>query len=142
MPTEYRLAGRRFLEFVEDARVAAGLQTSHQTYTMVQGVLQTFRRRLTVHDAIRFAGVLPPIVRAIFVADWDVREPRRRFGDRAEMVREVQGLRRSHNYAPDSAISDVAGALRRHVDEDAFDHVLSELPPGAGEFWDPVGRSP
>lgn len=135
MPTEYRFAGERFLEFVEDARVAAGLQTSHQTYTMVQGVMQTFRRRLTVHDAIRFADVLPPVVRAIFVADWDSQESRRPFGDRAEMMREVQSLRRTHNYAPDSAIRDVAAALRRHVDEEAFDRALSGLPPGAAEFW-------
>jgi uncharacterized protein (DUF2267 family) len=38
---------------------------------MVQGVLQTFRRRLEISEAIRFAGVLPPVLRAIFVADWD-----------------------------------------------------------------------
>lgn len=34
---------------------------------MVQGVLQTFRRRLDVKEAVLFANVLPPMLRALFV---------------------------------------------------------------------------
>lgn len=59
------------MRFLLDARDTAGLGSTHQAYTMVQGVLQTFRRRLEISEAIRFAGVLPPVLRAIFVADWD-----------------------------------------------------------------------
>jgi uncharacterized protein (DUF2267 family) len=54
---------------------AAGLTTTNQAYTMVQGVLQVFRRRLEVNEAIRFLSVLPVGVRALFVADWDVNQP-------------------------------------------------------------------
>ena len=111
------------------------MATTHQAYTMVQGVLQAFRRRLAIPDAIRFAAVLPVGLRALFVADWDPDEPGRSFGDRAAMTREVQGLRPGHNFAPDSAIRDVAGALRRHVDAAAFNRMLGRLPAGAAEFW-------
>ena len=102
---------------------------------MVQGVFQTFRRRLDLKDAIRFAGVLPAVLRAIFVANWNTEEPRRPFEDRAVMTQEVRALRADHNFAPETAIQDVARALRRHVDEAAFDRVLESLPSGASEFW-------
>lgn len=80
-------------------------------------------------------GVLPPVLRAIFVADWDTAEPRRPFADRAAMTAEVQDLRRHHNFAPASAIADVAAALRRNMDADKLDRVLATLPDGAADFW-------
>lgn len=74
MPMDYQRATDHFREFMKDAREESFLGSPHQTYTMVQGVLQTFRRRLEIKDAIRFAGVLPAVLRALFVADWDVDE--------------------------------------------------------------------
>jgi uncharacterized protein (DUF2267 family) len=133
---ELQHASDDFERFLADARDISGLATRNQTYTMVQGVLQTFRRRLSVKEAIRFADALPPILRAIFVADWDADEPRRPFEDRATMTREVQSLRQDHNFSPPSCIRDVATALRRHIiDPSAFDRVLAALPPGAAEYW-------
>lgn len=104
---------------------------------MVQGVLQTFRRRLTLPEAIRFAGVLPPVLRAIFVADWNTSEPRRSFGNRTEMTQEVQSLRADHNFAPDTAIPAVAVALRKNTDAEKLDTVLNNLPAAVRDFWYP-----
>ena len=114
---------------------AAGLVTTNQSFTMVEGVLRTFRRRLDVNDALAFANVLPALTRALFVADWDPAEPRREFGDRVEMTNEVKALRENHNFSPDNAIDAVAIALRKNLDESALDRVLDRLPPGAREFW-------
>ncbi|PMY00665.1 DUF2267 domain-containing protein, partial [Pseudomonas sp. MPR-R2A5] len=50
-------------------------------------------------------------------------------------TKEVQSLRPDHNLSPDSAIRDVAKALRQNVDGAALDRVLAELPPGAAAFW-------
>lgn len=136
VPPECRRASIEFDRFLLDAREVADLTTTNQTYTMVQGVLQAFRRRLTIPEAIRFAGVLPPVLRAIFVTDCDTNEPRRDFGDVAEMIREVQALRPDHNFAPDTAIQAVAIALRKNIDETRFDRVLGSLPAPAREFWD------
>ncbi|MCC7252464.1 DUF2267 domain-containing protein [Hyphomicrobium sp.] len=135
IPMEYRTAAKDFEQFLDDALEASGLATRNQVYTMVQGVFQMFRSRLGVGDAIRFANALPPLLRALFIDDWHVEQPQRPFDDRAAMTREAQALRRDHNFAPDSAIRDVAIALRRNVDEPAFDRVLSTLPDGAEEFW-------
>src|SRR5947209_1595959 len=121
VPAEYQRATDEFYAFLIDARDTAGLRTTHQACTMVQGVFQTFRRRVKVGEAIRFAGVLPPVLRAIFVADWNTEEPVRPFEDFATMTKEVQALRAEHNSAPDTAIRDVASALRRHVDAKNFD---------------------
>ncbi len=118
-----------------DARDISGLATTHQTYTMVQGVFQAFRRRLDVRDALLFANVLPPVLRALFVADWNLDEPRRPFEDRAVMTREVQSLRPDHNLAPASSIRDVAAALRKNIDQAELDRVLARLPAGAREYW-------
>jgi uncharacterized protein (DUF2267 family) len=135
MPMEYRQASKDFDRFMLDARDTAGLQTTNQAYTMVQAVLQTFRRRLDLEDAILFADVLPPVLRAVFVAEWDLEEPRSPFSGRIAMTREVQELRPDHNVSPDSAIADVAAALRRNVDEEKLDRVLARLPAGAADFW-------
>ena len=135
VPAEYQRATDDFYKLLIDARDSAGLTTTNQAYTMVQGVLQAFRRRLGVNEAIRFLSVLPVGVRALFVADWDVNEPKRPFEDRAVMTKEVQALRAKHNFAPETAIRDVATALRRNLDEAAFDRVLATLSHGATEFW-------
>ncbi len=135
IPMEFQHASEDFAAFLRDARDISGLATRNQTYTMVQGVLQVFRRRLEVREALLFANALPPVLRAIFVADWDVDEPRRPFEDRITMTREVQSLRKDHNFAPDTAIGDVAAALRRNMDGSVLDRVLAELPEKASDFW-------
>ena len=137
VPSEYQRASQDFTKFLLDAREVSGLTTTHQVYTMVQGVLQVFRRRLDVKDAVLFANVLPPVLRAIFVADWDTDEPKHQFEDRAVMTKEVQALRADHNFATETAIRDVAIALRRNVNEAALDLVLARLPEGAVQFWQP-----
>lgn len=135
MPLEYRQASRDFDAFMEDLRDTSMLTTSHQAYTMLQAVLQVFRRRVTVQQALDFAGVLPPVLRAIFVSDWNLDEPRKPFASRAEMTGEVLELRPDHNFSTDTAIADVATVLRRHVDAAAFERVLAGLPSGARDFW-------
>jgi len=134
-PVEYQQATIQFYQFLTDARDAAGLQTTNQSYTMAQGVLQAFRRRLELKEAIRFLVVLPPGVRALFAADWDPEEPKQPFRDRETMTHEVQTLRPLHNYAPETSIHDVAVALRRNMDEATLDRVLDSLGPAAKEFW-------
>jgi uncharacterized protein (DUF2267 family) len=135
IPMELQRASEDFERFLVDARDVSGLTTRNQTYTMAQGIFQVFRCRLEVKEAILFANVLPAILRAIFVADWDIDDPKRPFEDRAVMTREVQSLRRDHNFAPDTSIRDVATALRRNIDEAALDRVLAGLPKEASEFW-------
>ncbi|MGA8784544.1 MAG: DUF2267 domain-containing protein [Polaromonas sp.] len=137
LPPEYQRASQEFEKFMVDARDISGLATTSMAYTMVQGVLQAFRRRLNVREAALFANVLPAVVRAIFVADWNTDEPQRAFEDRATMTKEVQSLRAAHNFAPDTAIQDVAKALRQNIDQAALDRVLAELPQGAAQFWHP-----
>ncbi|MEM9543581.1 MAG: DUF2267 domain-containing protein [Cyanobacteria bacterium P01_E01_bin.42] len=135
VPSEYAHASDRFYKYLVDARDTAGLWSTHVTYTMTQGVFQTFRRRLSTKDAISFANVLPIGLRALFVTDWDTEEPIKPFADRETMTREVKLLRAEHNFSTETAIRDVAIALRRHVDEEAFDRLLATLPEGAIEFW-------
>lgn len=137
LPPEYQRASQEFEKFMVDARDISGLATTNMAYTMVQGVLQAFRRRLNVRDAALFANVLPAVVRAIFVANWNTDEPQRAFEDRATMTKEVQSLRAAHNFAPDTAIQDVAKALRQNIDQAALDRVLAERPKGAAQFCHP-----
>ena len=134
-PSEYQRATDHFYDFLADARDIAGFTTMNPAYTMTQGVFQAFRRRLELADAIRFAGVLPVGLRALFVADWDPEEARRPFTDRETMTKEVQALRAAHNYSPDTAISDVARALRKYVKAGELDRVLAQLPAEAADFW-------
>jgi uncharacterized protein (DUF2267 family) len=102
---------------------------------MTQGVLQAFRRRLSIKEAIAFANVLPVCLRALFVTDWDIDQEIKPFGTREEMTLEVASLREKHNFSTPTAILDVARVLRQHVDEEAFDKLLETINPGAIAFW-------
>jgi uncharacterized protein (DUF2267 family) len=135
VPSEYQRATDDFYKFLEDARDVAGFTTTNQAYTMAQGVLQVFRRRLEVSEAIRFLSVLPVGLRALFVADRDISESKRSFEDRGHMTKEARSLRPLHNFSPESAIRDVAIALRRNIDQAALDGVLKTISEGAVQFW-------
>ena len=135
VPIEYSRASEQFEAFLVDARDRAGLSTTHQAFTMTQGVLQAFRRRLSVQDALRFADALPVGLRALFVVDWNVSDAPAAFGDRASMTKEVQSLRSEHNFAPPTAIADVATTLWKHIDVNRLEEVLADLPGGAEDFW-------
>lgn len=135
VPSEYQRATQHFEKFMHDACEASGLATSHMAYNMVVGVLHAFRRRLPIKDALRFANVLPPVLRALYVVEWDPDEPILPFQDVETMTKEVKAVRSEHNFSPDTAIHDVAVALRRNLIESDFDQFLTTLTQGAIEFW-------
>jgi uncharacterized protein (DUF2267 family) len=135
MPYEYHHAGDDFEAFLADVMEFTGLTTRNQAYTTTEAVLRAFRRRVSVRDALAFAQVLPPVLRALFIADWDVDSPVAPFAPLEEMTREVKALRQDHNFSPDTAIADVARALRRQVGTTKLDEALAALPEGAVGFW-------
>ena len=136
VPAEYERASAQFYAYLVDARDTAGLWSTHVSYTMTQAVFQVFRRRLSTREAIAFANVLPVGLRALFVSDWTPGEEPCAFQERETLTDEVRSLRAAHNFSPETAIRDVARVLRRHVDEAAFERVLTELPAGASDFWE------
>ena len=85
---------------------------------------------------LRFGSVLPPVLRAIFVSNWDTDQPQLKFVDMASMTKEIQSLRADRNFAPTAAIHDVALALPRNADPEELDRVLSSLPPAVMASWE------
>jgi len=142
MPATYRQAGREWRAMLDDVREVTGLQTDNLAYTAIEGVLKTFRRRLTVRQALAFADVLPAIPRAIFVSGWQPEDAPVPFPARADLVAEVKALRPHHSLTPDNAIEAVARALWRLVRHDDLNRVLDRLPPDARAFWDVPGGDP
>lgn len=140
MPQEYFAASRDFDAFMADAKEALGHTSHHQTYTTVQAVLTVFRRRLSIGDALRFADVLPPVLRAIFESGWDAGDEQKPFGPREDMEAEVKAFREHHNFAPPNAIATVAAVLRKHVDIRNFERILATLPDEAGAYWNSEGE--
>ena len=137
MPQTYFHASRDFDAFIADIRDTCMLQSHHQAYHTLRAVLHTFRSHLTAGQALQFANALPAVTRAIFVEDWTPEEDPPPFPDRQTLIREVKSVRKDHNLAPDTAIEDVAKALRRSsMDVIHFDQVLSGLGPDASHFWD------
>lgn len=130
LPFEYQNPTLQFERFMVDARDCAGLPTTNMAWNMVVGVLHAFRRRLTVPQALAFAAVLPPVIRAIFIEDWPVP-----FGGPDEWLADVRAVRTEHNFSPAESVVSVATALRRHVDVVAFERVLAQLPPEARRYW-------
>jgi uncharacterized protein (DUF2267 family) len=135
IPLEYQRATDDFDAFLAEAKEALDFTTRNPTYTTVQGVFLAFRRRLTAEQVLAFASVLPPILRAIFVAGWTPAERVTSFRSSEELAREVQALRHNHNLSPGNSIHVVARVLRHHLDEPALDRLLQTLPEGSCEFW-------
>lgn len=135
-PFEYMRASDYFVKFLTDIKNISGLGSVHQAYTMAQGVFQVFRRRITIEDSIIFTSVLNVGLRALYIADWDPEEEILPFDSVENMNKEVKLLRSSHNFSTDTAILDVARALRKNVDEEEFNKMLNRLPEEARTFWD------
>lgn len=135
MPFEYAHASREFDRFMKEAMEQLGHVTRHQTYQTVESVLRVFRRRLTQEEVLAFAKVLPAVLRAIFVAQWQDGRQVKQFTSLAKMNREVQERRINHDFSPDDSIEIMASVLRNHVDNRQFDAVVRTLSPAAAEFW-------
>lgn len=136
VPAEYWNASKDFEAFLQDVRDTCMLQTHHQAYHTLRAVLHVFRSHLSVSQALAFADVLPPVTRAIFVEGWQCAGHPSDFPSRTKLQQEVKSIRRDHNLAPDSAIADVAAALRRSsIDKRDLDNILKTLPAGAVEYW-------
>lgn len=141
MPWTYRQASREWQAFLADTKEAMNLTSDNACYTAVEGVLKAFRRRLTVQEALDFAQVLPAVLRALFVADWQVAPPIAP-GTRADWVAEAKALRPHHNLTPDTCIEATALGLRKAVLREDLDRVLARLPAFATEFWAVPGVDP
>ncbi|WP_420102343.1 DUF2267 domain-containing protein [Bosea sp. (in: a-proteobacteria)] len=135
VPSALVHASRDLERFLLDARDELGLGTTHQAYAAVRAVLVTFRARLTPAEGVVFANALPPLLGAMVLQGWDMAQPPKPFGERAALTREAIGHRHDHTLLPQTGIADVARALRRHVDAEAFERALERLPPGARKFW-------
>jgi uncharacterized protein (DUF2267 family) len=136
VPMEYWNASKDFEKCLADIRDTCMLQTHHQAYQTLRAVLHVFRSHLSVKDALAFANVLPPLTRAIFIENWSPDDNPPVFPSRKELQMEVKAVRSDHNLAPETAIIDVATALRRSsMNNRDLDHVLQSFPSGAAEFW-------
>ncbi|MDF1610010.1 DUF2267 domain-containing protein [Hoeflea sp. YIM 152468] len=136
VPQEYMLAQQRFDALLVELIDKLGLTTRHQVYAVLFGFLQVFRSRLDADQTLVFAGALPAIVSAMFVADWEPGEAPRPFADPAGYDEEVRNVRRDHNFAPPGARRVVAAAIRSQCDCGAFNAALAQLPREAAAFWE------
>lgn len=135
LPAAYLNASRDFERYIEAMRTRTLIDSRNVHYTTTQAVFRVFRRRVSVADALIFADALPPVLRAIFVSDWNVEEPKLSFTSRESMAREVHEFRRDHNFAPETALTDVADSLWSVVDRFEFERMLAKLPTDAAAFW-------
>lgn len=135
MPWTYRHSSREWRAFLDDVKDRMHLESDNMAYTAVDAVLQVFRRRLTAQEGLDFASVLPSVLRAIFVHNWDVTAPRATFDDREKLISEVKKVRVNHNLTPDNAIEATAWAVRRCTNGRDFERVLARLPDEARDFW-------
>ena len=117
IPWAYSHATKDWRAFLSDAKEQMNLDSDNSAYTAVQGVLLTFRRRLTTEQGL------------------DIGMPSAPFTDRPALIAEVKALRPDHNLTPDHVLEAVAWALRRHVDQGDLDRILADMPSGAAEFW-------
>lgn len=134
-PWTYRHASKEYRAFLDDVKARMDLTSDNMAYTAVDGVFQVFRRRLTAQQGLDFAAVLPSVLRAIFLANWQLEDPPCPWEDREDLIAEVQQVRRDHNLTPATAIADAAWALRRCTRARDLDNVLARLGAEAQAYW-------
>ena len=135
VPMEYRQTQRDFDAFMIALRDRALLQTTHQTYTMLDSVFRVFRARLTLQEFARFADGLPPVLRALFVQDWDPAAERLSFGTAADHAADVMKVRQDHNLSTPTAIQEVDETLKEHLGTERYAKLMAPLSPEARQFW-------
>ncbi|RXJ66396.1 hypothetical protein CRV08_13030 [Halarcobacter ebronensis] len=134
-PIEYATATQDFYNFMDDVKHKADFHSFHVTYTMVQGVFQTFRSRVTVDEALKFANCLPVALRALFVKDWDVNQVQKEFESFEIMNEDVKSLRSDHNFSRDNAIEIVSSVLLNHVEQVYFSKMMDNMSDEIKLFW-------
>ena len=135
MPFAYRSASADFEKFIEDLLAISSLATSNQCYTQTRSVFLVFRSHVEPQVALDFANALPPVLRAIFIEDWNLTSPVTPIPDKEKLLAEVKAVREAHNFSTDTAIADVALALRRNMNELDYDLMLQKLPAEVAQFW-------
>lgn len=135
VPIDYKTATASFDRFMLDLRDELDLQTTHQAWGVLLGVLDTFRRRLSNEQALDFAKALPPLLRSVFVQDWHLQSDPLPFTAREKLEEEVMAYHRDHQLAQPGCIAATARSVRRHVDNQRLDGSLSRMPDCARDFW-------
>jgi uncharacterized protein (DUF2267 family) len=135
MPFNYRSATEDYEAFLREVMALGLLQTSNQAYQAIRAVFHVFRSHVERQTAMDFAQFLPAVLRAIFVEEWDLSAAITPFPDQSALLREVMAVRPDHNVSPESAIHDVAAALRKALKKEDYALMLKKLPPAAREFW-------
>jgi uncharacterized protein (DUF2267 family) len=135
MPFTYRSATEDYEKYLEDLRAISMLQTWNQCYTMTRSVFHVFRSHVEPQVALDFAQMLPAVLRAIFVEDWDLSAKITPFPDIAARAAEVKAIRADHNFSTDTAIAEVALALRHAMKKEDHEFIMRKLPPDAAAFW-------
>ncbi len=142
MPQEYQIASQSYDKYLRDLCEESELVTRNRGYTCTQAVLLAFRKRLTAEQVLLFANVLPVVLRAIFTKEWQREEYTADFGDEADWIADIKGLRARHNFSEDATLRHVSGVLLNHVDEEEFRRTLQEIGPEALRFWGVEALSP
>lgn len=134
MPFTYRHATDEWRGFLKDLRDETLIISDNVLYTGTQAVLHAFRARICVQDALDFANLLPAILRAIFVADWQIAPPRP-WPTRDDLRSEMLDLRRDHNFCPPDLLEVLLRAIPATTRRMEFDRLMIRIGPEAGDFW-------
>ena len=135
IPSAYRSATQDFEKFLEDLLAISSLATSNQCYTQIRSVFLVFRSHVEPQVALDFANALPPILRAIFIEDWNLASPVTPMPGKEKLRAEVKAIREAHNFSTDTAIAEVALALHRNMNELDYNLMLKNLPAEAATYW-------
>ena len=135
IPSAYRRATQDFEKFLEDLLAISSLATSHQCFTQTRAVFLVFRSHVEPQVALDFANALRPVLRAIFIEDWNLASPVTPMPGKEKLRAEVKAIREAHNFSTDTAIAEVAVALRQNMNESDYDLMLKSLPSEAATYW-------
>ena len=134
MPYSYRHASEEWSALLKNLREETLIASENVLYTCIQAVLISFRARLSVQQALDFADLLPAVLRAVFVSDWQVAWPLPWSG-REEIRAEMRALRPDHNFCPPELLEHLLRAIPATTRQMDLERVLDRIGPEARAFW-------
>ncbi len=134
MPWTYRHGEVEWRGFLDDIAEILDTPSSNVAYTTAEGVLHSFRGRLTPDQTLGFSDALPAMIRALFIQGFRL-APAAPWADHDTYLAETLALRQDHNFAGDRAIEAVSYALHRAMGRANLEHALDSISPKARAFW-------
>ena len=134
----YAREGNAFLRKV--ATELGDADDTDHAYRVLQAVFHTIRDRITPQESLHFISELPMALKALYVNDWKLHDPPKKYETKAEFLNEVCNSIITNELdfgsTAEEELQRVFKVLKTCISEGELQHVKGQLTPEIAELID------